>query len=341
LAQTAGGLWAVSVEVPAQQARGELLRLVGQLRAVPVSPNGAGRGVCPSAQRAGSAAETVAQEESLLALSQRLYGWLFAPMEAHLQGISHITVVPTGPARLLPFASLYDGERFLVQRYSFSSAPSACLAHLAAPSAGGAKPRHQLLAGLSQAVQGFPSLPCVTRELETLNTLAGQLSAPVTRLLDAQFTHSGIARALAENDGGVVHIASHGSFKPRGEDSFILTYDTRLILAELDGYLRKAVQPPELLTLSACETALGDDYAALGLAGVAVKAGVNSALASLWRVDDEASTLLMQAFYQHWLLQGRSKAQALQAAQRSLLESSGAYRHPYYWAAFALIGGGQ
>ena len=93
----------------------------------------------------------------------------------------------------------------------------------------------------------------------------------------------------------------------------------------------------DLLTLSACQTALGNERAALGLAGVAVKAGVRSAVATLWNVDDEATSLAIRELYRQLRKDGMSKAKALQNAQKMLL-SQRKYWHPLYWAPFLLIG---
>ena len=322
--------------LPQETLKVELLQLAARLRTPPVTEEAARTSRCPSAQRSAGPQALRAAGESILPLAAKVYARLIRPLEAHLHGIEHLVVVPAGLFRLLPFAALHDGERFLFQRYSLSLVPGLCMAHLAdakpTPAAG------QLLAGLSLPVQGFSPLPCVTHELSVLAQLAQKSARPFTRLLDAQFTENNVAQNLDSHAGGIVHIASHGSFNPRVEDSFILTYDDRLTLSELETLVRNRAESPQLLTLSACETARGDERAALGLAGVAVKAGVRSSLASLWRVDDEATALLMQRFYRHWLNHGLSKAAALQAAQKDILESSPVYRNPYYWAGFVLIG---
>jgi CHAT domain-containing protein len=96
-------------------------------------------------------------------------------------------------------------------------------------------------------------------------------------------------------------------------------------------------EPVELLTLSACKTAVGDDQAALGLAGVAIKAGARTALATLWSIDDEATTLVIGEFYRQLQREHVSKAKALQNAQKFLLKNS-RYQHPAFWASFLLIG---
>ena len=96
-------------------------------------------------------------------------------------------------------------------------------------------------------------------------------------------------------------------------------------------------KPVELLTLSACRTAAGDDRAALGLAGIAIKAGARSALATLWFINDRASSVLVTRFYRELKNPAVSKAQALRFAQLSLIEDR-RYRHPGYWSPFLLIG---
>ncbi|PON13631.1 hypothetical protein C2W62_33365 [Candidatus Entotheonella serta] len=138
----------------------------------------------------------------------------------------------------------------------------------------------------------------------------------------------------------LVHIASHARFAPDVANPVLFTADGRTLtmqsLRDVMSRARIRNQPLALLTLSACETALGDDRAALGLAGVAVRAGVRSALATLWRVEDASTARLMQTFYHHLLEIGMSRAQALQRAQLALLADT-AYQHPYYWAPFLLI----
>jgi CHAT domain-containing protein len=138
-----------------------------------------------------------------------------------------------------------------------------------------------------------------------------------------------------------VHLATHGKFAGKVRDSFVLTYDGRMSMDELEQFVGiswfREDNPVELLTLSACETAVGDDSAALGLASVAIKAGARSALASLWSINDEASSKLVADFYRELQDPGITKAQALQRAQLGLLADL-RYQHPVYWSPFLLIG---
>ena len=190
------------------------------------------------------------------------------------------------------------------------------------------------------AQEGAQPLPYVRTELEQFNDLFES-----TLLIDADFTLDRFEEQVRSNPFSVVHIASHGQFGGSPSTTFIMAYDdTRLTLTDLERMVRLARfrdQPIELLTLSACETAEGDDRAALGLAGVAIKAGARSALATLWPVHDRATADLMAQFYQQLRDHpGRSKAKALQQAQLKLLHTR-RYRDPKLWSPFLIIGNWQ
>jgi CHAT domain-containing protein len=187
---------------------------------------------------------------------------------------------------------------------------------------------------LSDGVQGFAPLTFVPEEARKLERL---YNGP--ELMNGDFVSKNVDKEFSTDTYSIVHIASHGHFDTDARKTFILTYDGKLSLDELERIIRPSQlknQPVELLTLSACQTAAGDDRAALGLAGIAVKAGARSALATLWFVNDEASTNLVADFYTH-LHGGESKAKALQEAQVKLL-SDPAYEHPCYWAPYQIIG---
>ena len=160
-------------------------------------------------------------------------------------------------------------------------------------------------------------------------------------LLDESFIKSKVRSSLRDTDYSIVHIASHGMFVSISRDTFLLTYDGKLTLNELEQLLQPKQfkgKPVELLTLSACQTAVGDDRAALGLAGVAIKAGARSAVATLWCVNDEASASLITDFYQQLVNDPKiSKAKAMQKAQLNLLKDE-RYAHPMYWSPYLIIG---
>lgn len=159
-------------------------------------------------------------------------------------------------------------------------------------------------------------------------------------LLDGAFTLGAFEREVEGGDYRVVHIASHGVFGGSAQSSYILAFDDLLGISRLQGVLRSErlqQSPIDLLTLSACETAEGNDRAPLGIAGAAMSARARSVLGTLWPVDDEAARDVMERFYRGLAVEGLSKAQALRVAQLELLARPD-MRHPYFWAPFNLIG---
>ncbi len=264
--------------------------------------------------------------------AQRLYDWLIRPIETVLPAtVQTLVWVPDGVLRLLPVAALHNGEQFLVERYAMAVTPSLDLTD---PRPLPQETASVLAAGMTEAVADFPPLPHVREELQSLRQLYDS-----TVLLNQDFNPTRLARTIDEGEFGIVHIASHGEFAAEPDNSFLLTSQGKLTLPQLArtiAPLRYREQPLELLTLSACETAQGDDRTALGLAGVAIQAGARSALATLWRVADATTAVLMQRFYEHLSVPGTSRARALQHAQLALLNDP-AYASPVFWAPFLLI----
>ena len=270
-----------------------------------------------------------------LTQGRQLYDWLVRPLERVLEQhhIDTLVFVPDGALRTIPLAALHDGENFLINRYAVAVTPGATLTD---PRPVDRKSASLLLGGLSDAVQGYQSLSCVPRELEALRKLQG-----ATVMLDRQFLTARVGDKFRGEQFSIVHLASHGRFDRDAHNTFVLTHDARMNLDDLERLIRPGQfrgRPVELVTLSACQTAAGDDRAALGMAGVAVKSGARSAIASLWFVNDQSSSDLISAFYKNlWDQSGPTKAQALRKAQLSLLETR-TYRHPCYWAPYLLIG---
>jgi CHAT domain-containing protein len=183
-------------------------------------------------------------------------------------------------------------------------------------------------------VQGFPELPRVADEINSV--VAEYPGQPPLR--DESFRIEAIRAGLSAPEFSAVHLATHGEFSADHRQSYVLTYDNRLTLDHLQDALgRRGDSPLDLLVLSACRTAAGDDRAALGLAGVAVQSGARTALASLWYVSDEASAALMAGFYKRLKDGHEGKAESLREAQRALLRDP-RYRHPGFWASYLLIG---
>jgi CHAT domain-containing protein len=185
---------------------------------------------------------------------------------------------------------------------------------------------------------GYQPLRLSNAELEEMLTFYPH--QPHRQLKGVEFTINQLKQNLNNAPITLLHLFSHAQFAPDLKNTFIVTYDDKLNISQLEElikisqYKEKAL---ELITLSACETVNGDERAALGLSGVALKAGARSALATLWKAWDESAFHVTSGFYQHLQqFPSASKAQSLQAAQKYLLTSQ--YKHTHYWGPFILIG---
>jgi len=266
--------------------------------------------------------------------AKKLYNWLIAPMEKDLveEAVTTLVFVPDGALRTIPMGALHDGEDFLISKYAVSVTPGLTLTD---PSPLSQTRVKILLNGLSQPVQGFSGLPSVLPEIAAISEMFDS-----KLFLDKDYTFNAVEGALEGTPFSIIHIASHGQFSSDPRQSFLLTHDGKLTMDNLESLMGLSAyreNPVELLTLSACQTAVGDDRAALGLAGVAIKSGARAALASLWFINDQATSELVQDFYRHLKESPVSKAEALRLAQVRLL-SMEEYSHPAFWAPFLLIG---
>lgn len=268
--------------------------------------------------------------------AQQLYNWLIRPLEPDLTAaqVDTLVFVPHGALRTIPMAALSpDGVEFLISKYAIAVTPGLTLTD---PQPLRRDEVKLLAGGLTESVQNFPPLRYVGTELRDLQSLYG--SKP---LLNRDFAAAPVEQALRQTPFSIMHFATHGQFSGDPRETFILTYDERLTLDRLQqlvGIAEFRTEPIELLTLSACETAAGDDRAALGLAGVAIKAGARSALATLWTINDEAAATLVTEFYHQLQDPSVSRAAALQRAQLKLLHDQRfLVRHPGAWSQFLLI----
>ncbi|MEM6614213.1 MAG: CHAT domain-containing protein, partial [Cyanobacteria bacterium P01_C01_bin.72] len=262
----------------------------------------------------------------------------------------------TGPSlRSLPFAALHDGEKFMIEKYNLARIPAFNLTDTDYE----AKQEETVLAMGTSEFEDLPSLPGVYVEL---NTIVPKLWSG-RKIVDRDFTVPNLIKAHQQGDFDIIHIASHSLFSPGSpENSYIQFSDRKLSLDRLADL--ELDQPAvDLLVLSACETALGNEDAEFGFAGLAIQAGVKSALASLWAINDRATVVLMSEFYQQ-LKDTAIKAEALRKAQLRMLKKevfvegtrirgaavevnlpaldtanrSQNFSHPYYWAGFTIIG---
>jgi filamentous hemagglutinin family protein len=293
---------------------------------------------------------------SYLPAAQALYTWLLEPLAADLESraIDHLSFVMDSGLRSLPIAALHSGEGFLIEDYSLGLMPSVSLTNT----------RYRALrdvpilaAGAAEFSDQVP-LPAVPVEVETIAT---QLW-PGTTLLNETFTFDNLQTTQRQRHFGIVHLATHGEFLPGdAANSYIQLWQQKLRLDQIPqlGWADPLV---DLVVLSACRLALGSEEAELGFAGMAVQSGAKSVLASLWNVDDAGTMGLMLEFYQQ-LQSAPIKAEAVRQAQLQLLKQEvglrdgqvtwsggtaelppallSTYRHldhPYFWAAFTLVG---
>lgn len=277
-------------------------------------------------------------------LSQQVYSWLIEPMEAELEKfqIQTLVFVLDGSLRNIPMSVLYDEgtKKYLLEKYAIALAPSL---QLLQPKSLQRKKLSALTAGLSEkrVVEGQEFSPLENVNLE-LQRIQSELSSSET-LLNQKFTKLNLENQINSTPYTVVHLATHGKFSSQIEETYILTWNQLLKVKDLDNLLRNADSKQssdiELLVLSACETAAGDKRAALGLAGIAVRAGARSILATLWSVDDRSTAELMSEFYHQLGNTNVTKAEALRRAQIALWNHPNEdWKRPYFWASYVLVG---
>ncbi|MBD1937208.1 CHAT domain-containing protein [Microcoleus sp. FACHB-68] len=294
---------------------------------------------------------------SYLKPAQQLYKWLLAPLEEELeaQGIQNLVLILDSGLRTIPVAALHDGQHFLIEKYSLGLMPSLNLTDTRYQDI---RKMEVLAMGASEFTDKTP-LPAVPVELNAIakDVWTGEL------FLNEAFTLDNLKSQRNARAFGIIHLATHAEFqRGKASNSYIQLWDSKLQMDQVRqlGWHNPAV---ELLVLSACRTAVGDEEAELGFAGLAVQAGVKSALASLWYVSDEGTLALMTEFYQQ-LHTVPIKAEALRQAQIAMIQNNVRLQqghllsskdnialppsltnlanknlsHPYYWAGFTMIG---
>jgi CHAT domain-containing protein len=274
--------------------------------------------------------------EAWKAPARQLYDILIAPVADRLGPDRLLAVVPDGPLRALPFAALVapDG-RFLVQQTRLSTIPALAFSQ---PSEGRRDTELSIVAASLQRevdlpVGAFTALQGTEEEARIAVRYAAQGE------FVPDFTRGRLIKAL-ERPIDVLHLATHAAFNGRSDRAFIVANGEVIRLSELRDMIGKSGlrgDAIDLIVLSACETAVGDDEASMGLAGAAVQAGARSVIGSLWQVDDSGTAELMRQFYQRYA-GGSSRSAALRDAQLALIDGGGANADPNIWAAFTLLG---
>jgi len=306
--------------------------------------------------------------------AKALYQLLVGPIADDLRqaGAKTLMLSLDDTLRYLPFAALHDDKGYLIESMSVVMVTEAVRDKLAKlPNA-----KWSVWGlGVTRGGDGYPPLPYVGAELNGITGQKGILAGKV--MLDKQFDEGSLRDGL-DQGYPIIHIASHFQFTPGSmDDSFLLLGDgSRMTLAQIKTRLN--FNSVELLTLSACETALGDDSVAHhgveveGLGAIAQQAGAKAVLATLWPVADGSTALLMRALYQAHKNDHVDKADALRDAQLALLrgtahsDSAGKvergltrvdgpppavggftpdphapFAHPFFWAPFILMGNWQ
>ena len=272
--------------------------------------------------------------DKYLSSAQNIYTWIIKPIEAIIKehNVKTLVFIPDGSLRTIPMSVLHDGKQFLIEKYALATTPGL---NMTTSHDFKRDNVNVLVSGISESVQGYTALPSVEDEIKHISQLHHSKT-----FINNQFVHDNIDTEMKQGDYSIVHIATHGEFNRDHKKSYLLTYDDKLTLPMLEKLIsqkKNSDDAIELLVLSACQTAKGDDRAALGLAGIALKAGAKSALATLWYISDDATSKLVSYFYNNLNDTTLTKSEALQLAQLSLINDT-KYKHPGYWAAFMLIG---
>ncbi|MDQ6662308.1 MAG: CHAT domain-containing protein, partial [Chloroflexota bacterium] len=276
-------------------------------------------------------------QENSFGLLRRLYDILLAPTASVLSTCAQVIIVPYGMLHYFPFHCLFDGEQFVIEKLNVSYLPAAALLDIC--SQRGRRIEAQRTPLSNSLVLGFSDKGRLPFAIEEAESIAKRLGAQP--LLNEDATAAAIWQKGAYSP--IVHIAAHGLFRLDAPNfSHIKLSDGQFSTIEV---FNLDLSSCSLVTLSACETGravVGGVDEVIGLGRGFLYAGAASLLPTFWKVDDASSAELMDMFYQA-LLGKYSKVAALAGAQRAFLararSSSQQYRiHPYYWAAFHLIG---
>lgn len=356
LESTSAELSLLRAVTPQMSDRLELVLITAQGKPVRKSLNATRSQVIETANKFRLSVTNVRNATGYLAPAKQMYDWLVAPLEKELQqqGINNLIYITDAGLRTIPLAALHDDNGFIVERYSVGIMPSLALTDTRRNDI---RTSQVLAMGASEFPDNRP-LPAVPIELANITeTWQGKT------FLNQEFTLDNLKLQRQQTKFRIIHLATHAEFLPgQATNSYIELSEGRLAPMQLRS-LEWTKPPVDLLVLSACRTAIGDDQVELGFAGVALQAGVKSVIASLWDVNDEGTLGLMTEFYRQ-LKSAPIKAEALRQAQLAMINNqvrlergklvttAGSsdlpvqltrigdrdFSHPYYWSAFAMVG---
>ncbi|MEK7990764.1 MAG: CHAT domain-containing protein [Thiotrichaceae bacterium] len=274
-------------------------------------------------------------------VSNALYQLLIEPIFDKIKNYQVLVIIPNEKLSTIPFAALYskDRDEQLIKTIAITSAVNLGLIKFNALDVN----KRFLFGGLSEAQGKFP-------KLEYVKLLHGRLKEKQfygmgeVSFLNQNFIQKNLKNSLSndEKEFDIIHIATHAVFESVFTGRFLVAHNEHILMSDFEAMIGNKIrqQPLNLLVLSACNTATGDENAVLGLAGVAIKARASSVLGSLWAVPAEETGKLMIDFYDKLLKDETidSKASAWQQTQIEYLDNNTGTQHPYYWAGFILIG---
>jgi CHAT domain-containing protein len=310
--------------------------------------------------------------------AQAIYQAVLEPLKADLAGVKTLMFSVDGALRYIPLAALYDGEKWLPEKYAVVMFTEAARDRLT-PQTNFTVQAAAL--GLTEAKDGLAALPAVQEELDDVVKVKGEDTGvlPGVRFLNEQFNYKTLSASLKEGRE-VLHLASHFVFRPQVPNmSYLLLGDgSKLTIMDISQDDQLPFNKVDMLTLSACETAAGlargNGQEVEGLAALAQKRGAATVLATLWPIADESTGRLMSDFYRLRFGEKMTKAEALRQAQLNLMQGRApepagqaqtrgkatvapvsslvkegqaaavqpwtgeTYAHPYFWAPFILMG---
>lgn len=299
-------------------------------------------------------------------IAREVYNWFIRPFARELEQIKTLVFVQDGILWTIPMAILFDGKHFLVEKYAIANTPSLSLNNLQPLNHKALKILAFGLTNPSAINQNtfFPPLSGVKAEMQGIRK-----AIPYSKIfLNQKFTSGNLKQKLQKHHkANILHLATHARFNYNSQETFLVTgekkgstknnpdninlnpqqripkYNKTISLGELYKIIKTTYSHDDkvldILTLTGCQTAIGIRRDAVLIAGLSLQPGVRSIVASLWNINDGATARLIVDFYDN-LRQGMSKAEALQAAQKTWLvrNSTGRYSHPGYWAPFILVG---